>query len=571
MDSAYRRAVEEHNQKAAQNRYVLNIIINCIRFCGAFELALRGHDESDTSNNPGIFRGLINFSSELDSVLKNHLENATVFKGTSKMIQNEILECILEVCREEISKEIKDSPFLSIIADETGDVNNKYQMVIVYRYLVNFKPVERYWGFVIPEGQKAENLAACILANLEQHLKGCKNKLIAQTYDGANVMSGAKHGVQAVVKEKYKSAEYIHCHAHQLNLTMLRASSSNPSVRVFFINLQGICAFFSNSPQRTAVLDEVVQKRLPRSVPTRWNFQSRSVNTVFEHREELIDCMKLIQQGNRVTNESSILQASGFIGILNDSNFVFWLNMFHKIMPHVDMLYNQLQRRDCTPSLVQSKISSFELEILRIRSNIDLASCSGNLTKRRKNEQFERKREALEVCDIVLAEIKDIFKFSGHLGAANLFQSEKFADYNENFPEQQVKFALETYKFVEEKKLHTELSTIYSTEEFRNISGAVSLMEFFRDNNLCSTFSESVKLLNVILTIPMTTCEAERSFSTLKRIKTFLRNTMSEERLCALAMLSIERDFILNMRDFNERVIEKFVTGKERRVDFLYK
>lgn len=237
MDSAYRRAVEEHNQKVAQNRYVLNIIINCIRFCGAFELALRGHDESDTSNNPGIFRGLINFSSELDSVLKNHLENATVFKGTSKTIQNEILECILEVCREEISKEIKDSPFLSIIADETGDVNNKYQMVIVYRYLVNFKPVERYWGFVIPEGQKAENLAACILANLEQHLKGCENKLIAQTYDGANVMSGAKHGVQAVVKEKYKSAEYIHCHAHQLNLTMLRASSSNPSVRVFFINL----------------------------------------------------------------------------------------------------------------------------------------------------------------------------------------------------------------------------------------------------------------------------------------------------------------------------------------------
>ena len=52
MDSAYRRAIETHNQKVSQNRYILNIIINCIRFCGSFELALRGHDESETSSNP---------------------------------------------------------------------------------------------------------------------------------------------------------------------------------------------------------------------------------------------------------------------------------------------------------------------------------------------------------------------------------------------------------------------------------------------------------------------------------------------------------------------------------------
>jgi hypothetical protein len=47
----------------------LNEIINFNRFCGAFELALRGHDEKDTSLNSGIFRGLISFSAELDSAL----------------------------------------------------------------------------------------------------------------------------------------------------------------------------------------------------------------------------------------------------------------------------------------------------------------------------------------------------------------------------------------------------------------------------------------------------------------------------------------------------------------------
>jgi hypothetical protein len=51
---------------------------------------------------------------------------------------------------------------------------------------------------------------------------------------------------------------------------MLNAASANTNVRIFFANLQGICTFFSNTPQRTAVLDETVKKRLPRSAPTRW-------------------------------------------------------------------------------------------------------------------------------------------------------------------------------------------------------------------------------------------------------------------------------------------------------------
>ena len=72
--------------------------------------------------------------------------------------------------------------------------------------------------------------------------------------------------------------------------------------------------------------------------------------------------------------------------------------------------------------------------------------------------------------------------------------------------------------------------------------------------NLQETFSETVSLLNILITTPMTTAEAERCFSTLKRIKTFLRNSMGQERLNALAMLSMERELVLNMRDFNEKV-----------------
>lgn len=54
----------------------------------------------------------------------------------------------------------------------------------------------------------------------------------------------------------------------------------------------------------------------------------------------------------------------------------------------------------------------------------------------------------------------------------------------------------------------------------------------------------------------MTSAEAERSFSTLKRIKTFLRNTMTEERLNALA---IEKSMVNKISNFNEQVLKEFI------------
>ncbi|CAL8253828.1 unnamed protein product [Boreogadus saida] len=54
-------------------------------------------------------------------------------------------------------------------------------------------------------------------------------------------------------------------------------------------------------------------------------------------------------------------------------------------------------------------------------------------------------------------------------------------------------------------------------------------------------------------------------------IKTFLRNSMGQERLNALAMLSMERELVLNMRDFNEKVIDRFAALKEIRAKFQYK
>jgi hypothetical protein len=54
-------------------------------------------------------------------------------------------------------------------------------------------------------------------------------------------------------------------------------------------------------------------------------------------------------------------------------------------------------------------------------------------------------------------------------------------------------------------------------------------------------------------------------------IKSYLRNTISEDRLTALAMIFIEYSIIEAIPNFNAKVIDKFVADKVRRLEFSFK
>ena len=55
------------------------------------------------------------------------------------------------------------------------------------------------------------------------------------------------------------------------------------------------------------------------------------------------------------------------------------------------------------------------------------------------------------------------------------------------------------------------------------------------------SFPNIEQLLLIACTLPVTTCENERSNSQLKLLKTYLRSTMAEERLSGHAMMKIHR------------------------------
>lgn len=190
----------------------------------------------------------------------------------------------------EVKGELDSANYVSLQADETTDVSCKSQFVIVLRYVKNTRPVERFISFVDVRDRTAHGLTTVLLHELE--LFNLKDKLIAQAYDGAAVMSGSRGGVQVLMKEHFPHAQYIHCYAHQLNLVLKKVCSIIKRIRIFFANISGISPFFTVSPKRSDLLREVCNKCIPTASETRWNFHSRILNFIAENTNGLLECFE---------------------------------------------------------------------------------------------------------------------------------------------------------------------------------------------------------------------------------------------------------------------------------------
>ena len=569
MDSAYKQSINKHNETVHKNRDALSKIINIIKFCGKYELPLRGHDEKEGSENPGVFRGLVEYTCSLDSSFETHYNSSTVFKGTSKTIQNELLDGIMHITKEKIKEEVKNSDFLAVMIDETTDNFDKSQQVIVLRYEVNGKPIERFWGFFNPTDTTAESLSAVLLKELEPLIGHCPEKLIAQTYDGAAALSGIHSGVQSRIKEVYKNAHFIHCYAHQLNLILEKASSQNSKVKIFFSSLSAIPAFFHKSAQRMKVMDDVVGQRVPAPSQTRWSFKERTVESVYEHKNKLIECCTILESSSY---KDTVQKATGIKRMLNDPEFIFWLTFFHKIMPHVNIMYKQFQQRTFDAYKAQATLRIFNGHIEKIRNECHTIDVPLELPKRNFNIN-DLIVSAKGVCDLIMLQCNERFSFNDHLEASLLLDKDNFSNYVTKFPQSSLKKAVNAYPCLEEEVLKTELSVLYTREDILMSKkySLINLLQTLIDTNLQSSFPNTVKLLKILITTPMTSTEAERCFSTLKRIKTCLRATMMNERLSALAILSSENKLISGINDFNEKVITHFASNKNRRIDLIYK
>ena len=106
---------------------------------------------------------------------------------------------------------------------------------------------------------------------------------------------------------------------------------------------------------------------------------------------------------------------------------------------------------------------------------------------------------------------------------------------------------LDEETFTLEYRLFTHAVTTDSVPEHVNTSCIHSIYSYLISSGLNKFYPMISIAYQLILTLPVTSCSCERSFSALKFVKNALRSTMSQSRLSDLMILAVEAEKTKNV------------------------
>lgn len=114
-------------------------------------------------------------------------------------------------------------------------------------------------------------------------------------------------------------------------------------------------------------------------------------------------------------------------------------------------------------------------------------------------------------------------------------------------------------------KLYRQLLLLQDVCVGVNVKTVHDVVDVFASGamHLFNILDEVSKLIRLLLVLPSSSCTAERSFSALRRLKTYLRSTMTAERLNSVAVLHIHKE-ITDTVDIQD-VIRNFVSANDTR------
>ena len=79
------------------------------------------------------------------------------------------------------------------------------------------------------------------------------------------------------------------------------------------------------------------------------------------------------------------------------------------------------------------------------------------------------------------------------------------------------------------------------------------------------TFPNIYTALTILAVLPVTLCSCERSVSVVRRLKTYTRSTMSQDRLNGLASLNIHKEIPVDI----DKVLNIFARKHKRRLEMI--
>ncbi|XP_063950079.1 uncharacterized protein LOC108221621 [Daucus carota subsp. sativus] len=448
-------------------------------------------------------------------------------------------------------------------------------------------------------GYKIQNELISLLAHSSLDLN--IDDIRGQGYDNGSNTKGKHQGVQKRLLEINPRALYMPCASHSLNLALSDMAHSCTRVVSFFGIVQRLYTLFSGSTKRWKILlDNVPGLTLKSLSNTRWESRIKSVKPIRFQAPKLRLALTALYDscGNDAKSKS---EAECLFNALGSFEFLLGMTIWCEILFVINKVSKKLQSKsmclDTTIEEVKGMLLYFEkfreegfassiniAKTIAIEMEVEPTLPAKRRVIRKKHfdentqedelcqspEELFRLEYFLVVVDMAITSLQSRFEqlkiFENLFGF--LFDSDKLKSLAENELREccvtfHSAFSYSDSSDVDLNDLYSELKVLQSTLPDKLMS-ATEILEFVIS---ADCYPNALIAYRIFLTVPVTVASAERSFSKLKLIKTYLRSSMSQERLNGLAIISIEKELLEHI-DSNI-IINDFASRKARRAHFL--
>ncbi|XP_065197012.1 52 kDa repressor of the inhibitor of the protein kinase-like [Sycon ciliatum] len=609
--------VDVNSTQSEENMQKLRGIVETVIVCGKQNIPLRAHRnelynpgrDEQVAGNPGNFLALMDFragagDASVSRSFHKKPGGGRSIKYTTPRIQNQLVECCGDDIRKQILDEVKKSPFFTVLADEATDASNTEQMAIVLRYLDStFQVTEAFLSFVAcSNGTTGEALANEIKTQLLNWGLDM-TKLRGQGYDGAGNMAGDIRGCAARITAEYPKALYLHCCSHALNLCIMAASKIN-SVAAMWTTLREVSFFFNSSPKRQQKLSEVITASTPDEVKarkltdlcrTRWSARHTALVTFAALMKPVIRTLEEISSAPRTEwNSNTAGQASAFLKSLLSFDFIAAFGIVSEVMSIIQSLTSSLQEASLDIVQAYRNVGAVHQQLKDARekvteqhgkwwatvistaSDFDITPSTPRTCGRQQHRANAPAATPQQYYERTLT-IPMLDELSGHMES-------KFSKHQRTAG---MGLSLLPASIVKSPATCKVAALAFATEYESDLPGDQSLSSFSAELDrwiaLASTTAQAdlpssvpdalllaqstlspciLRLLSIVAVLPATSCSCERSISSLRRLKTYLRSTMTNHRLCGLALLHVHYTRQVNV----ESVIRQFLLMAPRNI-----
>ncbi|KAL4112057.1 hypothetical protein QTP88_015905 [Uroleucon formosanum] len=367
----------------------------------------------------------------------------------------------------------------------------------------------------------------------------------------------------------------------------------------FFGVVQRIYCLFSSSTGRWDILKKYCDLYTLKPLSeTRWECR---VNSVKALRFQLPSVIEALEEVSNTTNDPKTKSEAHSLVIneLNSYEFVISLVIWYEILVEVNVVSKSLQsinmHLEVSISMLKGLIQFFEkyrnsgfhsakITANKISEDLDINKEFKKTRKRVKKSHFSYEGPDNSIED---AELKFKYDFfNAVIDQALNSMNERFLQFNtfnNNFGFLYEIGQLKNMNNEDLMKNCKDLQNILSDGDSKDIDSIelyeeLTILRNIIDDSktalqilsllkkMMGSFPNTYIALRIILTIPVTSATAERSFSKLKIIKNYLRNTISQDKLSKLALISIENK-IAESLDYND-IIDIFASQKARKKTF---